>query len=304
MTNMSPNHVRQIISAEHGLRSQKIPLDLVQKIFRYGAPVGHSIAVHEVAPRCMDLARADIIHSEQLSESFHSGKVFIANRLTGSKGRFQRSWHAPDGGIWLVLALVNTMLAKYANLLPLVAGVACCETVRHFGVPAQIKWVNDVHVDGKKLAGILLETMSGPITKEEYVLVGIGLNVNNTIFPEELVASAVGMRNYLPENLDLSEVAAVLIAKLAWNFGLLCYQEEAELSEASVGTLEDRSSVIQSWTSLSDTIGRRVNYGFNVVSNPQYTAKVVGVDSTGALVMQLPDGQKITEAGGEIVYLD
>lgn len=252
----------------------------------------------------MDLARQDIINSEQRNNSFHSGKVHIAERLTGGKGRFKRRWHAPEGGIWLVLVLVNTMLNKYARLLPLAAGVACCESVRHFGVPAHIKWVNDVHVEGKKIAGILMETMLGPTTKEEYVLMGIGLNVNNTIFPEEIARSAAGMREYLPENLQLSQVAAVLIAKLAWNFGLLCYQEQTEMSEMPCGGRGVMSPVIQAWTSMSDTIGRRVRYGFNVVSEPQYLADAVGLADSGALIMRLPDGREIIEAGGEIVYLD
>jgi BirA family biotin operon repressor/biotin-[acetyl-CoA-carboxylase] ligase len=252
----------------------------------------------------MDVARQDILEIDSKGGSFHTGKVYIAERLTGGKGRFQRSWHAPEGGVWLVLALVNTMLAKYTNLLPLAAGISCCETVRHYGVPARLKWVNDVHVAGKKLAGILLESMTAPTSGEEYVLIGIGINVNNTVFPEELAASAAGMRNYLPENLELSQVAAVLIAKLAWNIGLLCYQEEAELAEAPGGAPASRPPVMQAWRSLSDSIGRRVSYGFNVVSKPQYTAEVVGVKDTGELVMKLPDGREIVEAGGEIVYLD
>lgn len=304
LINLSSQHVQQIISAEHAVRSHFYPIDLVRKIYRYGSPIGHCIDIYESAARCMDIAREDINRFEQQGQSFNSGKVYVAKRLTAGKGRFKRSWHAPEGGIWLVLALVNTMLPKYSHLIPLVAGIACCETVCHFGVPAQLKWVNDVHVDGKKLAGILTETMVGPTTKEEYVLVGIGMNVNNTWFPEGLAGSAAGMRNYCFEDLDLSQVLAVLMAKLAWNIGLLFFQEETELGEMSVGTAGEMSPVLQSWSSLSDTIGRRVSYGFNAISDPQYSAEVVGITASGALIMKLPDGREIAEAGGEIVYLD
>lgn len=299
---LSPQLVQKAILAEYPDRRLTFSVDNITDIFRYGSTVGHAVEVHAQADRCMALARQSILHFEKTGESFCSGSVIVADELTAGKGRFQRDWHAPKGGIWLALTLVNTLLPEHSVLLPLAAGVACCETVRHYKIPAHIKWVNDVHVNGFKVAGILAETMIGPQTGEEYILLGIGLNVNNRSFPDLLAGKAAGMHSFVNEPLDLSQVSAMLVAKLAWNIGLLHFEEQRCLS-GSGKSVSGQHLLLRSWRELSDTIGKQVQYGFNVVSAPQYNAKVTDIDDAGALVMRLADGSYITEAGGEISYI-
>lgn len=304
MIKISPESVQQIISADFPRRLKSFPRKSVSDIFRYGAFVGHAIEEYQTAERCMELARLSIARAEDSGTSFSSGLTIVAEQLTSGKGRFLRQWHAPVGGIWLALTIVNNLLPQYASFLPMAAGVACCETVRSYGIPAQIKWVNDVHVDGRKLAGILAETMVGRQSGEEYVIVGIGLNVNNRKFPDFLADGAGAMRDYLAADLDLAEVTARLLANLSWNIGLLYYHEQQELS--SFYTDKERFSgnpLLASFRKLSDTVGRRVNYGFNVVSDPQYSGKVIEINEAGSIVVQLADGTTVTEAGGEIIYL-
>lgn len=272
-------------------------------ILRYGAMVGAEIEHLSEASRCMDLARAEIHACEREDRSFSSGRVIIADQLTNGRGRFLRHWHAPAGGVWLVLTLANTLLPEHAALYPLAAGVACCEAVRHFGLNATVKWVNDVLLGGRKVAGILTEIVQSSRGGEEFVLIGIGLNVNNTIFTPELRNTAVAMREFSGHLLDLTEVAATLLAKLSWNIGLLHHVE-------GEGLLRDRGMeddavhpLLAAWRALSDTIGRRVRFGFNVVESVQYTATVVDIDGKGHLLMRLDNGQLVCEGGGEIMYL-
>ncbi len=85
-----------------------------------------------------DLTRKIILAAEEKDESFHSGKVILADEMIYSKGRFKRYWHAPKGGLWMTLALVNTLLPESSLLLPMAAGVACCEVLRHYGIVAHI----------------------------------------------------------------------------------------------------------------------------------------------------------------------
>ena len=272
-------------------------------ILRYGAMVGTEIEHLTQAPRCMDLARARILACEEANCSFASGRVIIADQLTHGKGRFLRHWHAPAGGLWLVLTLVNTLLPQHAALYSLAAGVACCETLRHYQVNATIKWVNDVMVNGRKAAGILTETLRTSNGGEEYVLIGIGVNVNNTVFAPELRNTAASMAEFSGYPFDLAEVTARLLAKLSWNIGLLHYAEAEQLA-ADRGLGDDLPHpLIAVWRSLSDTIGRRVRFGFNVAEAPQYTAKVMDIDNRGQLLMRLDDGQMVCENGGEIVYV-
>jgi BirA family biotin operon repressor/biotin-[acetyl-CoA-carboxylase] ligase len=293
---------QQALHSELFLRTAVTP-EVATTILRYGAMVGSEIEHLHQAPRCMDLARARILTCEEDNRSFASGRVIIADQLTNGKGRFLRHWHAPDGGLWMVLTLVNTLLPEHAALYSLAAGVACCETLRHYQVNATIKWVNDVLVNGRKVAGILTETLRTPQGGEEYILIGIGVNVNNTTFAPELRSTAASMAEFAGHSFALAEVTAQLLAKLAWNIGLLHYAEAEQLA-ADRGLSEDLPHpLIAAWRSLSDTIGRRVRFGFNVVETPQFTAKVIAIDNRGQLLMRLADGQMVCENSGEIVYV-
>jgi BirA family biotin operon repressor/biotin-[acetyl-CoA-carboxylase] ligase len=285
-------------------RSTAFPAEQVKSIFRYGEFVASTIHYFPTLTRGMEKAREMISSCENASCSFPSGKVIAAGSLDSGKGRFQRVWYAPEGGIWLTLSLVNTLLPESSRLLPLAAGAACCETLQEYGIGAKIKWVNDVHVAGRKVAGVLTETMIGPKSGEEYVLIGIGLNVNNASFPDELVNTAGSMRTIANKEYDINQVATDLLAKLAWNIGILYFEEEQYLSSIDSSETPSGFSFMKCWRELSDTIGRRVLFGFDVQKQPQYEADVIGVGDDGSLEMRLvDDGSLITEHAGEIVYL-
>jgi BirA family biotin operon repressor/biotin-[acetyl-CoA-carboxylase] ligase len=277
----------------------------VKTVFRYGAIAGSKIHTYASLERGMDQARQLINDYEHQGHSFPSGLVILAEELTGGKGRFRRYWHAPAGGIWLTMVFVNNLLPEISRLLPLAAGVACCETVREFGGPAQVKWVNDVHVQGRKVAGILMETLFGSRSGEEYILIGAGLNVNNGEFPPELDRLAVSMADLCGQSLDLGLVATDLLAKFCWNIGLLYLQEELQLAEPDHALRQQEHFLVNRWRALSDSSGRRVLFGYDVQQSPQYEAEVLGLEEDGGLRLRsLEDGVVITEYGGEIVYLD
>jgi BirA family biotin operon repressor/biotin-[acetyl-CoA-carboxylase] ligase len=301
-----PSAVQNYIAAlEIDRRSRLLPKNLVKTVFRYGAIAGSHIHTYASLERGMDQARQLIDHYEQQGRSFPSGMVILAEELTGGKGRFQRYWHAPAGGIWMTMVFVNNLLPEVSRLLPLAAGVACCETVRQFGVPAHVKWVNDVHVQGRKVAGILMETLYGSSSGEEYILIGAGLNVNNADFPPELDRLAVAMAGLCGRSLDLGLVATDLLAKFCWNIGLLYLQEELQLAEAENLLLEREHFLLNRWRELSDSFGRRVMFGFDVQQRPQYEAEVLGLEEDGGLRLRhLEDDVVVTEYGGEILYLD
>lgn len=294
-----------IASLEIDRRSRLLPQNRVKTVFRYGAIAGSQIHTYASLERGMDQARQLINDYEHKGRSFPSGLVILAEELTGGKGRFRRYWHAPAGGIWLTMVFVNNLLPEISRLLPLAAGVACCETVREFGVPAQVKWVNDVHVQGRKVAGILMETLFGSRSGEEYILIGAGLNVNNGDFPPELDRLAVSMAGLCGQSLDLGLVATDLLAKFCWNIGLLYLQEELQLAEPDHALPEQEHFLVNRWRALSDSSGRRVLFGYDVQQSPQYEAEVLGLEEDGGLRLRnLEDGVVITEYGGEILYLD
>lgn len=305
---LTPAAVGRLLAAEEiGGRCSLYGEERAARIGRYGAMVGSRIERFARQGRCMDYARDLIRRFEAENRSFPSGLVLLADQLESGQGRFQRVWHAPSGGLWLTLVLVNTLLPEHGRLYPLAAGVACCETVRHYGINAHLKWVNDLHLEGRKMAGVLVETVRGERFGEEYVLIGIGLNVNNDRFPPELADLATSMKEAAAASLALEEVAARLLSKLAWNIGLL---HEAEAEQLAGGRDSDDPAaplhpMLTAWLNLSDTIGRKVLFGFDVQQNPQYQATVEGLDPTGGLILRhLSDHALITEYAGEIRYLD
>ncbi len=296
LADLSPDQVGRLL---HERRRGAADSGEAGLICRSGLSVGSVIEYKSTAERCMALARERIAASEKADISFPDGATFIAGELTAGQGRFRRSWHAPAGGLWLVTVIVNTLLPSSSVLYPLAAGVACCETVRHYGLDATLKWVNDVRAGGRKLAGILLETMRGPRYGEEYVLIGIGLNVNNRDFPPPLQGLASSMAVLTGTVFDLGQVAARLLANLAWNIGLLRFEENKRLMAGE----EAPHPMLKVWRQLSDTLGRKVRFGFNAVSSPQFTARAVDLAPDGGLMMRLDDGRLITENSGEILYI-
>ena len=128
MTNsiqLSPDYIQQIINEEEiPLRSSTFGPDITQLAFRYGAVIGSVIEQHNQISRGADLTRKIILAAEEKDESFHSGTVILADEMIHSKGRFKRYWHAPKGGLWMTLALVNTLLPESSLLLPMAGGSA------------------------------------------------------------------------------------------------------------------------------------------------------------------------------------
>ena len=292
------------LQEEARLRSRTMDTARVEEILRYGSFVGSVIESHERLDRAMDRSRQLISEVEMRGESLASGTVVLADAMNRSKGRFTRSWHAPQGGVWGCLIHANTFLDHTRMLVPLAVGLSCCEAVRASGgSEATLRWVNDVLFGEEKVAGFLIEGFSGPRYREMYNLIGFGINVNNTVFPAELAGTAVSLSEVLDHEVDLTEFTTLFLAKLAWNFGLLHYEEARELQDEGRSGKGGRHLLLDNWLEHSSTVGRRVVYGFDVMTRPQYEAVVCGLDEVGGLVMRLDDGSVITEHSGEIRYL-
>jgi len=275
-----------------------------EKILRYGAFVGSAIQCHSHLERAMEHARRHIAGSEEQGTSVISGTVILADTLIHSKGRFNRGWHAPAGGLWGCLILADTFLARARTLLPLSLGVSCCEAVHELGGhEARVRWVNDILVRGKKLAGFLVESHHGPRHGETFHLLGFGININNNSFPADLADNAISLSRVLDAPVDLQHFTLSFLAKMAWNIGLLCHEEERELHRWDVTEEQPGHLLLEQWKKLSDTVGRRVVYGYDIQQRPLYEAVVTGINADGGIVLRLDDGTEIVEYSGELQYL-
>jgi len=276
----------------------------LEKVLRSGMQIGSVIESHRQLPRAMERARLLIRNAAEEGRSMQSGTVILADTMTHCKGRFSRSWHAPSGGVWGCIVHGNDFLPQSRHFIPMAAGVACCDAVQEFGVEgATVRWVNDILIRGVKQAGFLVESFTEPIHSEEFTLVGFGINVNNRTFPDELDGLAVSLSQVLGRELDLTSFTTTFLARLAWNFGILYHEEAKELAEEPFSGPGGEHLLLSRWKELSDTVGQGVVYGFDVITSPQYTGTVLGVDGNGGITIKLEDGNCKTEYSGEVRYL-
>lgn len=274
-------------------------------IARYGAFVGSAIEAYRSLPRAMDHARSLIRKAGESNSPVASGTVILADRMSHAKGRFVRTWHAPPGGVWGCMVHANTLLPQSRRFIPFAVGLSCCEAMHSYGgEKALLRWVNDVLVDGRKIAGFLVEGFIDPVHGEEFTLVGFGININNSSFPPELTESAISLKQVTGKTVNITEFTTFFLSRLAWNFGLLYYEEAKELQGESFSGPGGTHRLVQRWRDCSDSVGKKVMYGFDVMSAPQYRAQVTAVDDEGGLVLRLEDGHLKTEYAGEIRYLD
>jgi BirA family biotin operon repressor/biotin-[acetyl-CoA-carboxylase] ligase len=197
----------------------------------------------------------------------------LADEQTGARGRLDREWSSPSGGIWLSLVCRPDLPPAQAPIYTLAAAVATTEAVRDLGVDAAIKWPNDVLVgpEEKKLVGILTE-MEGEADRVSWVVVGIGLNAN--IDAGEVPETATTLRE---------EVGDI---------------ERAELTQAILERFDelrnDPEAVLPAWRELSSTLGRRVR-----VETPggEVVGEAVDVEFPGRLVVETDAGEKRVSAG-------
>lgn len=104
------------------------------------------------------------------------GTVVVASRQTGGRGRFGRAWVSPHGGAYVSCILRPPLPPSMLAPLSLVAAVGVADGLAGLGLDVQLKWPNDIEVDGRKLAGVLVE-MAAEADRTEWVVLGCGLNV-------------------------------------------------------------------------------------------------------------------------------
>ena len=135
-----------------------------------------------------DTIDSTTIKAQELAEKgYPSGTLVVADKQESGKGRRGRSWVSPSGtGIFMTLMIKPDINPNNASMLTLVAALAVAKAITSVtGEEALIKWPNDIVVNGKKVCGILTE-MNAQFDYINHIVVGIGINVHNESFPEEI----------------------------------------------------------------------------------------------------------------------
>lgn len=175
------------------------------------------------------------------------GQILLALRQTAGRGRRGAAWHTDPGESLAFSILVRpTEPPALWPRLALAAGLAVAEATESFGLRPGIKWPNDVWIAGRKVAGILVEGGPG------FAIVGIGINVNTTTFPEEIANIATSLRAQGGTEISPVDVLAAVIGR----FARRCRQIDAEFPEL-VSQIQSRCVLTGETVTLQTSSGTK-----------------------------------------------
>jgi BirA family biotin operon repressor/biotin-[acetyl-CoA-carboxylase] ligase len=200
------------------------------------------------------------------------GMILVANEQTAGRGRMGRSFYSPsDSGIYMSILLRPELHAENAVLLTTLTAVSAARAIEQVcGIQVGIKWVNDLYFNDKKIAGILTE---GGINMEngmlEYAVVGIGVNVSTSYFPEEIKSTAASV-SADGRRISRSYLAAQIINRLI-----------ADLPEL------EKKTYMPEYKVRSILLGREI---YVLKSGERIPAVAVDIDENAALVVRYSDG--------------
>ncbi|MCI0354883.1 MAG: biotin--[acetyl-CoA-carboxylase] ligase [Acidobacteria bacterium] len=220
------------------------------------------------------------------AEGEPEGSVFLAEEQTSGRGRGGHGWHSEkSAGIYLSVLLRPAMAPAEVLLLTLASGLAARSAAKHVtGVDADLRWPNDLLLDGKKLCGILAE-MHAEATRVRYVVVGIGLNVNHEHLPAELRSAATSLRLATGRTWSRVELTAALLKALDREYRALT---GADASAA-------RESVLRRFVETSSYARGKAVW---VDENGGYEGITDGLDAHGFLRVRTEQGWRSVLSGG------
>ena len=222
--------------------------------------------------------------AQELAEKgYPSGTLVVADKQIAGKGRRGRNWESPSGcGIFMTLMLKPDINPNNASMLTLVAALAVGRAIQEVtGVNAQIKWPNDIVLNGKKVCGILTE-MSAQFDYINHIVIGIGINVHNREFSEEISHMASSL---MLECDGRTFHRAEIIAKTMEHF-----EHYYEIFMAT----EDLSALVNEYNSMLVNLHKIVK-----VLDPKepFEGKAMGITPRGELVVDTWESRKMVSIG-------
>lgn len=213
------------------------------------------------------------------------GMLIVTDKQHAGKGRRGRTWDSPPGeSIYMSILLRPRIAPDRAPMLTLVMGLSVAEGIRRItGAKAGIKWPNDIVINKKKVCGILTE-MTTEMEYINYVVIGVGINVNQRQFPEEIANTATSLYKETERAYKRSELIAAVLERFEEN-----YEKFLETG--------DLSGIKEAYNAVLVNCGREV-----VVLEPgnEYRAAAEGINENGELIVRMADGKKRRVFAGEV----
>ena len=206
--------------------------------------------------------------------------VVVADRQASGRGRLARQWQSAEGGLYFSMILRPALPPREGPLVNFAVALELAETLAaHCGVPARVKWPNDVLVEEKKIAGILSQ-MEMEAERITFLNIGVGVNLNNQ--PEVADKPAVSVLQLTGRRVDRA--------------GLLAdFLDRFEMRMANFS----RRGVIAAWKEKAITLGRRVTVA---TVRDTHEGLAVDVDEDGGLILEAADGSRRTVFYGDCFH--
>lgn len=218
-------------------------------------------------------------------EGAPAGALVAADRQMAGKGRRGRSWDSPPGrDIYMSLLLRPDIRPSDAPMLTLVMAQSVAEAIREkTGIDARIKWPNDIVSGGKKLCGILTE-MSAEMDCINYIVIGVGINVNQPSFPEDIADRATSLMLETGRSFLRAPLIAAVMERFEDNY--------SRFLEAG-----DLSGIREDYNELLVNVGEQVRV---LEPGHEYNALSFGINDRGELLVQKEDGSREAVFAGEV----
>ena len=224
--------------------------------------------------------------AKKVAEETEASRVLlVANQQVKGKGRRGRVWESPKGkDIYMSLLLREEIEPANAAMLTLVMGLSVAQAIEEFAkVSPRIKWPNDIVLDKKKICGILTE-MSAQVDYVNYIVIGVGINVNGESFSEELRDKASSIKLISGK----MQQRAKLIGKI-----MDCFEENLKLFMQK----QDMTLLLDTYESYLISKGSEVTV---IAGDESYRGKALGINSKGQLRVEKEDKSIENVFAGEV----
>lgn len=240
-------------------------------------PWAQKVQFHDVLPSTNTYAK------ELARQGAPEGTVVMAGQQTAGRGRLGRSFHSPQGtGIYLSLILRPDCSAQQLMHLTCATAVATCEALEQAcAIRPQIKWINDLTLQGKKLGGILTELVFGSDGNVSAAIIGIGINCRLAQIPDPIRDIACSLSDFTDKT-DMASLAAALIEAL---------------EKMSHELLKEPCAIMEAYRRNCITLGRQVRI---LSPSETQTGTAQHVNDDGSLTVLLDNGQQKTVNAGEV----
>jgi BirA family transcriptional regulator, biotin operon repressor / biotin---[acetyl-CoA-carboxylase] ligase len=212
------------------------------------------------------------------------GVVVFAESQTKGRGRLGRKWVSPaGGGLWFSILLRPQLPPASVTQITIAAATGVARAIRaQTGLAPQIKWPNDILIDGRKVVGILTE-LSAELDRVRYVVLGIGVDVNVMEFPAEFADAATSLALATGRRFSRAQIAAAILHELDVDYARI--------------TAGDFATLAEEWERQCITLGNRVRIH---IGDRTVNGRAESLDTDGALLLRSDHGHLERIVGGDV----